>query len=164
MPARTPSPVRGRRPRGAVIAQLLKFGLVGVSNTAITFLIYTLLVKLGVWYLLASALGFGVGAINGYLLNRSWTFRGGATGAATAVRWIVVQSCGLLANLGLVYTFVDGAGLGKLPGQALATVLVVGLTFVANRQWTFRVRMIAVGVPEEPDSAQSVPAPSAGAR
>lgn len=158
------SPVRGRPPRAPVVAQLLKFGLVGVSNTAITFLIYTLLVKLGVWYLLASALGFGVGAVNGYLLNRSWTFRGGATGAATAVRWIVVQSFGLLANLGLVYTFVDGVRLGKLPGQALATALVVGLTFAANRQWTFRVRAIAVGVPEEPEGAPPVGAPSAGAR
>src|SRR5271155_4302892 len=68
--------------------QFVKFGLVGVSNTLLTLVVYTVLVKVfGVWYLLASAIGFAVGATNGYLLNRSWTFRGHDGGRGTAVRW-----------------------------------------------------------------------------
>jgi putative flippase GtrA len=50
----------------------------------------------------------------------------------------VVQGCGLLVNLGLVYMFVSDAGLDKLVGQAFATVIVVVLTFFVNRSWTFR--------------------------
>lgn len=122
-------------------AQFVKFGIVGVSNTVITFAVYTLLLKaFGVWYIAASAIGFLVGATNGFLWNRRWTFREHVGDALTPVRWFVVQGCGLVLNLGLVYLFVDGVGLDKLLGQACATVVVTVLTFFANRAWTFRMR------------------------
>jgi putative flippase GtrA len=122
-----------------LVSQFVKFGIVGVSNTLIFFAVYTLLLKVfGVWYVAASGIGFAVGAINGFLWNRAWTFRGHVGDALTPVRWFVVQSSGLLANLGLVYLFVDGAGLGELVGQAVTIVIVTVLTFLANRAWTFR--------------------------
>jgi putative flippase GtrA len=124
----------------ALIAQFFKFGVVGVSNTLLFFLTYTLLLKgLGMWYLAASAIAFAVGATNGFLLNRRWTFREHVGDALTPVRWFVVQGCGLGLNEGLVYLFVDGIGLGKLVGQIPATVIVTVLTFFANRAWTFRI-------------------------
>jgi putative flippase GtrA len=125
--------------RMPLVLQFMKFGVVGVSNTLIFFLVYTLLLKVfGVWYLAASGIGFAVGAINGFLWNRAWTFRGHVGDAFTPVRWFVVQTSGLLANLGLVYLFVDGVGLDELVGQAVTTVIVTVVTFLANRAWTFR--------------------------
>jgi putative flippase GtrA len=122
-----------------VVLQFAKFGVVGISNTLIFFLVYTLLLKvLGVWYVAASGIGFAVGAVNGFLWNRRWTFRGHVGDALTPVRWFVVQTSGLLANLGLVYLFVDGLGLGELIGQAATIAIVTVLTFLANRAWTFR--------------------------
>jgi putative flippase GtrA len=124
----------------SLVAQFVKFGIVGVSNTLLAFTVYILLVKVfGVWYIAASAIGFAVGAVNGFLLNRRWTFREHVGDALTPVRWCVVQGCGLLANLGLVFLFVDDVRLDKLVGQAFATAIVVVLTFFANRAWTFRV-------------------------
>lgn len=125
--------------RMPLILQFVKFGIVGVSNTLISFAVYTLLLKaFGVWYVAASGIGFAVGAVNGFLWNRAWTFRGHVGDALTPVRWFTVQSCGLLVNLGLVYLFVDGFGLGKLTGQAATVVVVTVLTFFANRAWTFK--------------------------
>jgi putative flippase GtrA len=121
-----------------LVVQFVKFGIVGVSNTLIFFLVYTLLLKAGVWYVAASGVGFAVGAINGFLWNRRWTFRGHVGDALTPVRWFVVQTSGLLVNLGLVYLFVDGLGLGELEGQAVTIVIVTVLTFFVNRAWTFR--------------------------
>lgn len=123
-----------------VLTQFVKFGIVGVSNTLLTFGVYTLLLKVfGVWYLAASGIGFAVGAVNGFLLNRKWTFREHVGDRLTPVRWTTVQGCGLLVNLGLVYTFVSSVGLDKLVGQACATLIVVVGTFLANRAWTFKV-------------------------
>jgi putative flippase GtrA len=123
-----------------VVVQFLKFGIVGVSNTLIAFAVYTILLKgFGVWYILASGIGFVVGAVNGFLLNRRWTFREHVGDALTPVRWAVVQSCGLACNLALVYVFVHDAGMDKLIGQIPATAIVVVLTFLVNRAWTFRV-------------------------
>lgn len=125
--------------RVPLVAQFVKFGLVGVSNTLLTFSVYTLLLKaFGVWYVAASAIGFAVGAVNGFLWNRAWTFRGHVGDALTPVRWFVVQTFGLLVNSGLVYLFVDGVGLGELIGQAMTIAIVTVMTFFANRSWTFR--------------------------
>jgi putative flippase GtrA len=122
------------------LVQLVKFGIVGISNTLLSFAVYTLLLKVfGVWYIAASAIGFIAGATNGFLWNRAWTFRGHVGDALTPVRWMVVQGTGLFANLGLIYMFVSGAGLDKLLGQACATAIVTVLTFLANRAWTFRM-------------------------
>jgi putative flippase GtrA len=124
-----------------LVAQFVKFGLVGVSNTLLTLLVYTLLLKVfGVWYVAASGIGFAVGAVNGFLWNRAWTFKGHVGDSLTPVRWFVVQTGGLLVNLGLVYVFVDGAGLDELVGQGCTIVIVTVLTFFANRSWTFRMR------------------------
>jgi putative flippase GtrA len=111
-----------------------------VSNTLLTFIVYTLLLKVvGLWYLAASAIGFLVGATNGFLLNRRWTFKEHVGDALTPVRWAVVQGCGLALNVGLLLALVDGLGVEKLLSQALAICVVTTVTFLVNRAWTFRV-------------------------
>ncbi len=138
----SPSSLPGlaRRLAHPVAVQFVKFGIVGVSNTLLTFLVYTLLLKVfGVWYLAASAIGFVVGATNSFLINRRWTFAGHVGDALTPVRWAVVQGCGLGLNEGMLFVFVHEAGLDALIAQALATVIVTVSTFFANRTWTFRM-------------------------
>jgi len=123
-----------------VLVQLVKFGIVGVSNTLITLVVYTVLLKVfGVWYLAASAIGFAAGATNGFLLNRRWTFRGHVGDALTPVRWAIVQGCGLGINEGLLFLFVHDAHLDKLLAQVCATAVVTLTTFFVNRAWTFRM-------------------------
>lgn len=142
--AQTPKPPTsvagpGRHLRAPVLVQFVKFGIVGVSNTLLTFAVYGLLLKVfGVWYLAASAIGFVVGATNGFLLNRRWTFSGHVGDALTPVRWAIVQGCGLGINEGLLYLFVHDARLDKLLAQVFATAVVTISTFFANRAWTFR--------------------------
>ena len=148
MPARssTPDPpgaasaARSGQATRRLIVQFAKFATVGISNTLITFAVYTLLLKgFDVWYLAASAIGFIAGAVNGFLLNRRWTFRGHVGDALTPVRWFVVQGCGLALNEGLLYLYVDQLGLDKLIGQALSIAIVTVITFLVNRAWTFRM-------------------------
>jgi putative flippase GtrA len=144
-----------RHGRAPLLLQFMKFGIVGVSNTLLTFLVYTLLLKVfGVWYLLASAIGFGVGAVNGFLLNRRWTFRGHVGDARTPLRWTLVQSSGLGLNEALLYLWVDGIGLDKLLAQAFATGIVTVVTFLANRAWTFRSEPL-LGQTEDSTSSQA---------
>jgi putative flippase GtrA len=136
--SRLPAPAG--RLSAPVVVQFVKFGIVGVSNTLLAFAVYTLLLKVfGVWYVAASGIGFAVGAVNGFLLNRRWTFSEHVGDALTPVRWAIVQSCGLACNLGLVYLFVDGLGMDQLVGQIPTTVIVTVLTFAANRAWTFKM-------------------------
>src|ERR1700732_408930 len=143
---RSPSlPALARRLGAPVLVQFVKFGIVGISNTLLTFAVYTLLLKVfGVWYIAPSAIGFAVGAVNGFLLNRRWTFRGHVGDALTPLRWTIVQGCGLGINLGLLYLFVHDAGIDKLLAQAFAPAVVTITTSTANRAWTFRTPSVPV--------------------
>src|SRR6478735_3649705 len=115
--------------RTHVALQFLMFGTVGISNTLITFAVYTVLLKVfGVQYLAASAIGFIAGATNGFLLNRRWTFRGHVGDALTPVRWGIVQTCGLAVNEGLLFVLVHHAGVDELLAQVGATAVVTTLT------------------------------------
>src|ERR1700684_3956891 len=97
-------PGGARRLDVATVAQFVKFGIVGVSNTLLAFAVYTVLLKVfGVWYIAASGIGFAVGAVNGFLLNRRWTFREHVGDALTPLRWAVVQTCGLGGHEGLLF-------------------------------------------------------------
>jgi putative flippase GtrA len=138
---RSPSSLarRSSRVNAPVLVQFIKFGIVGVSNTLLTLVVYTVLLKVfGVWYLAASAIGFVVGATNGFLLNRRWTFREHVGDALTPVRWAIVQGAGLGINEALLYLLVHDASLDKLLAQVCATAVVTVTTFFANRAWTFR--------------------------
>jgi putative flippase GtrA len=143
--SRTSVQILARVPGAPVLVQFVKFGIVGISNTLLTFVVYTLLLKVfGVWYLAASAIGFSVGAVNGFLLNRRWTFREHVGDAFTPVRWTIVQCTGLGINEGLLFLFVHDASIDKLLAQALATAVVTITTFSANRAWTFRTHPVPV--------------------
>ena len=122
-----------------MIVQFVKFGIVGVSNTLLTFAVYTVLLKVfGVWYLAASAIGFAVGAVNGFLLNRRWTFREHVGDALTPVRWVVVQGCGL-GSTGPAVPIRARCRHGRAASARSATTAIVTvMTFFVNRAWTFR--------------------------
>jgi putative flippase GtrA len=145
------SQARGRRDLNApMLVQFVKFGIVGVSNTLLTLVVYTVLLKVfGVWYLAASGIGFVVGAVNGFLLNRRWTFREHVGDALTPVRWAVVQTCGLGVNEALLYLFVHDARLDELLAQVFASAVVTVTTFLVNRAWTFRVHTPVAAVDSE---------------
>lgn len=57
------------------ICQFMKFGMVGISNTIISYITYVLLIAMDMHYLLASFLGFWVSVINAYYWNNKYVFK-----------------------------------------------------------------------------------------
>jgi putative flippase GtrA len=87
-------------------------------------------------YPAAAALAFAAGAVNGYLLNRGWTFHAGDSARARA-RYVVVQAGGLALTTGLLSLFVHAGQLGELTAYAATLPLVTTAMFLANRTWVF---------------------------
>src|SRR4051812_15755789 len=100
-------------PRDGGVRQFRRFLLVGVGNTVVSFVVYRLLLALGTPYVLAAALGFSVGAANGYFFNRRWTFRARDSARARAL-YVAVQATGAASTSLLVLLFVRVAGTGKV--------------------------------------------------
>jgi putative flippase GtrA len=137
-------PDSDRRPRvlefdGAERNRLVRFVVVGLSNTALTLLVYVIGVGLGAWYPAAAALGYAAGMVNGYTWNRRWTFQSGPFDLAEFSRYVLVQGSGLVLNvLGLVLA-VDSIGMGKLTAEVVTLIPIVLITYSVNRFWTFRL-------------------------
>jgi putative flippase GtrA len=129
-------PARLLRSPRRVSAQFARFLTVGLSNTALSFVVYTALVET-VPYWVAGALAFAAGAVNGYMLNRRWTFAAPDSNGARA-RYLVVQLGGLGGTTGLLWLLVRQEGLHRISAYALTIPLVTVATFAANRGWTFQ--------------------------
>jgi len=83
-------------------------------------------------------IGYTVGALNSYVLNRHWTFRAGHVAHATAgSRFALVTACAIAVNLGLLYVLVHHLGVSKIPAQAILTLPLLAVTFPVNRWWSF---------------------------
>jgi putative flippase GtrA len=117
--------------------QLTRFLVVGVSNTAITLASYALLVRTGAAPVAASVAAFAAGAVNGYRLNRAWTFRSARRGPRAGARYVVVLLIGLGINALGVALAVDVAELPKLAGEVAALPPVTATTFALARSWVF---------------------------
>ena len=123
--------------RGAVVAQLVRFGVVGCSSTALSWCAYALLVRSGVHVLFGSAVAWTLGAVNSYVLNRRWTFRSRGRYAPELVRFGVVQCAGLALDVLLLAALTRDAGADKLLAQALVYPATTAATFALSRQWAF---------------------------
>jgi putative flippase GtrA len=130
---------RPRVPDGALFFQFGKFVAVGTSNTAVSLLTYAGLLRIDVVYPVAGAIAFLAGAVNGYVLNRRWTFAAPDTWRARR-RYLLVQLAGLVAATALLSILVSLASLGRITAYAVTIPAVTLATFTANRGWTFRSR------------------------
>jgi putative flippase GtrA len=127
-----------RRPRlPPVVLQLVRFGLVGSTNTALTLATYAVLVALHAPVALAGGAGWAVGAVNGFVLNRAWTFRGAARGAVPAARYAVVALAGAGLNAALVSIAVSEQHLPRIAGELAVLPPVTMLAFLLCRGWVF---------------------------
>jgi putative flippase GtrA len=124
-------------PRPALAAQAIRFLIVGATNTALTLGAYALLVLAGVPGPVAAALGWTLGAINGYRLNRGWTFRSALRGVSPAVRYIAVQALGAGLDALGVWIVVGHGHLPRLEGEIAILPGVTLLTFALCRSWVF---------------------------
>jgi putative flippase GtrA len=121
-----------------LVRQFVKYGVVGASNTILTFVVYTVLVLLGLHYLVAVVLGYLVGSLNSYVFNRHWTFQAGHIAHTQAgTRFAIVQAAAIAANVALLYVFVHHWHVARILSQAILTVPILSVTFFVNRLWTF---------------------------
>ena len=119
--------------------QFARYLVVGVSNTTITLVVYAALVRAELPAVVASVFAFGAGAVNGYRLNRAWTFRSARRGAGVGARYVAALLVGLGINALGVVLVVDVAELPRLAGEVLALPPVTATTFVLARWWVFGV-------------------------
>jgi len=113
------------------LEQAAKFLSVGVLNTALDAGLYLVLTRwLGFSTLQTQAKGisYGVGIVNSFYWNKSWTFRSEANTLATLGPFVLSSLVAIAINAGVMYL---GLNTFNLP-DTIALVLATGITFLWN--------------------------------
>ncbi len=108
----------GETKKAASFIQFIKFGLVGVSNTLINYIVYLIFFSLGVPYLIANAIGFIVSVLNAYFWGSRFVFKEDET-KEKRVWWKVLLKTyasylfGFFLNTFLLWVWVDVVQVGQ---------------------------------------------------
>lgn len=107
-----------------------RFCVVGLSNSAISFLVfYILSQQLGVHYLLGSFIGYISGIANSFIWNKIWTFHDHSSRLlGQFIKFLAINIISLGINLLVLYTLVENIHLVK----TIAQLVAMGFSTVAN--------------------------------
>ena len=112
---------------------------IGAAGTAAHFAVLFGLVEfLDADPIVGSTLGFIVGAIVNYFLNYKYTFNSNAKHLPTLFRFFIVAFIGSIMNLAIMTFLVGTVSFHYLLAQAISTGVIVVITFLINKIWTFR--------------------------
>lgn len=127
------------------LIQFIKFGIVGVSNTMISYVTYTICVFLGANYLVGNLVGFVVSVLNSFYWNNKYVFKSeeGQTRswvAALMKTFAAYAGTGLVLSSGLLVLWIDILHIPELIAPLINLVVTVPLNFVINKFWAFRTK------------------------
>ena len=150
--------------KGKSLIQLIKFALVGASNTVVDMIVNTVLsfllnlITSGGWIVyLCKAVGYCCGIANSYFLNSRWTFREERKQDKREIlSFIAVNIAVLLISFGLIFLFKNALHLndwwmglqlpewlkkiisGDLFCSLLATCICIPVNFILNKLFVFK--------------------------
>lgn len=137
--------------KSATVDQLLRFGGVGIFNTALTFsIIVGMKAGLDASDLAANATGYAVGLLASFLLNRQWTFRAAAGDkgrvASQIVRFLGIFSMAYAINIATVFLLI-ALGVNPYLAHAAGMPLYTLVFFLGCRRYVFHSDELVAGVP-----------------
>ena len=120
------------------LIQFFKFGLVGLSNTAVGFGIYYILFFCGVNYLIANVASWLVSVFNAFYWNNKYVFRSGSGWWKTLFRTYISYGASLLLSTLLLYVLVERLSVSPVIAPVLCLLITVPLNFLLNKFWAFK--------------------------
>lgn len=123
--------------------QFVKFGMVGCSNTVLSYIVFVICVKLGLHYLYANVLGFIFGVLNAYYWSNRYVFKKPQDVKRNHVRtlcktFLAYGVTGILLQSVMLYIIVEQAGFDSLIAQLVCLFVTVPLNFILNKFWSFK--------------------------
>ncbi|MGY5483987.1 GtrA family protein [Paenibacillus sp. ALE2] len=125
------------------IAQLLpmiRFGIVGLVNTGVDYIIFMLLAWTGVPVVVAQIISYSCGTANSYILNSKWTFgkqREKNTNKSQLLKFIVINLIVLGITSLLLQVLQTETELPLALGKLIATAAGMIINYIGSRYWVF---------------------------
>jgi putative flippase GtrA len=120
---------------------MAKFTAVGVLNTAIDAAVYFTLTR---WFgfsnlpILAKAIAYAVGMVNGFFWNQNWTFEAKVDPWAVILPFMLTQLAALGINAGMMTLCLQWLTLPELIALGVATATSFAWNFFVSKSVVFQ--------------------------
>lgn len=119
---------------------MAKFALVGVVNSLISYVFFSVLIYAGCHYLLASVMAYVLGASVSYRLNAAYTF------AVMTTRWsyfrfILLSAVAILFGMTLLYVLIEFVFLSAYLAQICVVIVRFPLVYILSLTLVFNLRI-----------------------
>ena len=124
----------------STIKQFIKFGVVGVSNTAISLAIYYIFVFINPsLFIVGNTVGLIVSVLNAYYWNNKYVFTKSKHGHFRLIikTYIAYGSTFVLSTV-LLYLMVMVLGISEYFAPIINLMITIPLNFLINKFWTFK--------------------------
>lgn len=111
------------------LPQLFRYLLSGGSAAFLELSSYTLMLWGGVWYMLAASVSAGIGLLSAFVFHKHFAFRKKENTGSQLLRYIVLQGCNAVAQVTMVYVFVEFFGVDAFAAKILGIGVVVSWNF-----------------------------------
>ena len=131
--------------------QFVKFGIVGLSNTGLSYLIYTVVLLLlkrfsllqGVDYFVAQFMGFVISVLWSFWWNNKFVFTENSGEQYSVVKALIktymsYAFSGLILSSLLLYVWVDLCKISEFIAPLINLIVTVPLNFVMNKFWALK--------------------------
>lgn len=122
----------------APLMQLIRYGIVGVSQNAVGYGLYLLLTYMGLDPKLVVGVSYPIAMLVSFMGNKKYTFHHTGSTSRAGLRFIIAHACGYTINLALLYWCVDVYGMPHQLVQLAAIFIVAAFLFITLRLFVFK--------------------------
>ena len=121
-----------------LLKQVCKYIVVGIINTAISYLLFAFLLAVDVHYLFANPISYAVGMLSSFFLNKYWTFVNfNKKVGGQLLRFIIVNLLACVSSFCVLWLLCDMFSIPPLLGQISSMVFSLGVNFLGNKLCVF---------------------------
>ena len=134
----------------STFTEFIKFGLVGVSNTIVSYLLYAVtlqvLIKLNIFpafdYIIANIVSFLLSVLWSFYWNNKYVFKlkdgeERSIWRALLKTYVSYGVTGIVLNNILLFLWVDTLGIHKMVAPIINLVINIPINFFMNKLWAF---------------------------
>lgn len=125
------------------LVQFIKFGIVGISNTLLGYLIFCICVYLGLHHQLSNFIGFTISVLNSFYWNNRYVFTLNTGERRSKLHsllktYAAYSVTGIFLNGVLLWLLVDEWACNSYLAMFACLVITVPINFILNKFWAFK--------------------------
>ncbi len=123
--------------------QFMQFGFVGLSNTVVSILTYSVFVFIGIHYLVANVFSYILGTLNSYYWNSKYVFKVENGEKRNSVAAFIKMSIsyaftGIFLNSLLSLFWIEVLEISKYMAPFCNMMITIPLNYILNKFWAMK--------------------------